>query len=93
MPSRAGEESAVGHSTQHAVERQVRAVLAADPLARVLDVPGEQASAEESLAWAQDATQTLATAHDRYRPVAPVWYWGRVLEPSSSIPSSGKSPA
>ena len=38
MPSRAAGESALEIPRTHAIERQVRAVLAADPLARVLDM-------------------------------------------------------
>jgi len=68
-------------STPHAIERQVRALLSADPA----DM-GEHGSAEESLAWARDATKRQPVS-DRYRPVAPAWYWGRVLELPVVIPS------
>jgi nitric oxide reductase NorD protein len=80
-----------GHMTEHPVERHVRAVLAADPLTRLLDVDAP-ASVKESVAWAQDASRRT-TSRDAYRPVAPVWYWGVVLEPPPVIPSSGRSPA
>jgi nitric oxide reductase NorD protein len=74
------------HAREHVLEHHMRAMLAADPLARGLGAD-ERTSVEESLVWAQEATK-----HSRfpgpYRPVAPVWYWGSVLEPSSSIPLS-----
>ena len=78
-------------STQLALERQVRAVLAADPLARVLDV-SEQAFVEESLVWAQEMTRRHPV-DGRYRPVESVWYWGRMLEAPSLIALAGKGPA
>ena len=31
---------------------------------------------EESLVWARDATKRHP-ADDRYRPIAPAWYWGQ----------------
>jgi nitric oxide reductase NorD protein len=80
-----------GHLTEHPVERHVRAVLAADPLTRLLDVH-DPASVAESVAWAED-TSRRSTSRDSYEPVAPVWYWGVVLEPPAAIPSSGRSPA
>ena len=46
-------------------------------------------SVEESLAWAQEATRRHPVA-GRYRPVAPVWYWGRMLEAPSSIPLAAR---
>jgi nitric oxide reductase NorD protein len=73
------------HAIDRAVERQLRALLAANPAARVLDMD-EPASVVETLIWAQDATKHSAPAYP-YRPIAPVWYWGLVLEPSSSGPS------
>jgi nitric oxide reductase NorD protein len=76
---------------EHPVDRHVRAVLAADPSTRLLGVH-EPASVAESVAWAEDATRR-STSRDAYRPVAPVWYWGVVLEPPPVIPSSGRSPA
>ena len=60
-----------GHVTEHPVERHVRAVLAADPLTRLLDVY-DPASGAESVAWAEDASKR-STSRDSYRPVAPVW--------------------
>jgi nitric oxide reductase NorD protein len=82
------------HVTEHPVERHVRAVLAADP-ADSLTPPQDvhdPASVAESVAWAEDASKR-STSRDSYRPVAPVWYWGVVLEPPAAIPSSGRSPA
>ena len=65
----------------HALERQLRAVLAADPQTGVLEMRAHP-TVEESLAWAEDAA-TRHPASERYRSAAPVWLWGRPLEPSS----------
>ncbi len=73
-----------GHdSAQRALERQVRAVLAADPVARVLDMNPE-ASVEESLLWAREETKRHPPVQ-RYHPIVPAWYWGQVLEPPSVL--------
>ena len=69
------------YDPDHAIERQLRAVLAADPLARVLEMSAHP-PVEESLAWAHDASKRHP-ATERYRSVVPVWLWGRLLEPSS----------
>ena len=72
-------------STEHAIEHQVRALLAADPLERALDIDA-QASVEETLAWARAAATRHPAGHRR-QLIAPVWYWGRMLDRPSSIPS------
>jgi nitric oxide reductase NorD protein len=66
---------------RRAIEGRVRELLAADPRARVLDTD-PSASAEASRAWAEDASKREPASH-RYRPLAPVWYWGCALEASS----------
>jgi nitric oxide reductase NorD protein len=61
----------------------VRSVLAGDPEAPFVDL-GETATVSESLAWARDRADSSRPAR-AYRPVPPVWYWGLVLEPSTSL--------
>ena len=84
-------DSRAGYATEHSIERRVRAVLAADPLASLLGVH-DSGSVAESVAWAREASRR-STSRNSYRPIAPVWYWGVILEPPPVIPASGRSPA
>ena len=63
-------------STESAVEHQVHAFLAADPLTPpfAMDVDG---SPEQSLAWAR--AQTTRGDRRRYRPAPLPWYCGEIL--------------
>ena len=69
-----------------AVEEQIQALLAADPLAPPFTVDAD-GSPEQSLAWAR--TQTRRGDRRRYRGVSLPWYWGdivaahRPLEPAT----------
>jgi nitric oxide reductase NorD protein len=65
------------------VELQVRAFLAADPLARFASVDAD-GSSEQSLAWAR--TQTARDDPRRYRAVSLPWYWGDILTAPRLLP-------
>ena len=67
------------------VEALVRQLLAADPRHPPAEL-APTASAEESLAWARATAERLRTAPSlgRYRGIAPVGVWGRVLPPSAA---------
>ena len=67
----------------HAIERQVRALLAADPLTPPFGLR-DDASPEGSLAWAQSQAER-EPVNRRYREAAPAWYWGRVLAATEPI--------
>ena len=57
-----------------AIEQEVHAFLAADPLTALFTVDAE-GSPDQCLAWARTRT---ARAHRRYRGVSLPWYWGEV---------------
>ncbi len=65
-----------------AVEREVQALLAADPLTPPFRSIRDD-SIEHSLAWAR--SQTSRAVPRRYRRVVLPWYWGRVLAASQPI--------
>ena len=65
------------------VERLVRQLLEADPSSPPPAL-ASRGTAEESLAWARGAAERMRAAPDRYRGVAPVDVWGRVLPPAPS---------
>ena len=70
-------------ATVQAIERQVRALLVADPLTPPFGLRND-ASPDGSLAWAQLQTER-ERVNRRYREAAPAWYWGQVLAASESI--------
>jgi nitric oxide reductase NorD protein len=70
-------------ASAHVIERQVRALLAADPLRPPPGLP-DDASPEGSLAWAQVQAEREAV-NGRYLEAAPAWYWGRLLVASEPI--------
>jgi nitric oxide reductase NorD protein len=55
-------------------------MLGSDPAAELTDLPDSPTPAA-SLAWARTMT-SRHTAQDRYRPMPPVGYWGRMLDPA-----------
>ena len=77
----------VGHHTSTpdaTVEREVHALLAADPLTPPFRSSGDD-SVEDSLAWAR--RQSARDAGRRYRRLVLPWDWGRVLAVSQAAVS------
>jgi nitric oxide reductase NorD protein len=68
------------------VEAMVRDVLSAPPAAPPATVPASRTAAE-SLVWARATAARLASASGRYRGVAEVAAWGRVLAPPTGPPT------
>jgi nitric oxide reductase NorD protein len=66
------------------LERLVRAVLAADPAAPPPDVPLASTPAD-SWRWAYATAPRLRAAGGRYRGVAVVPFWGRLLVPPAPV--------
>ncbi|MEO7996515.1 MAG: VWA domain-containing protein [Gemmatimonadaceae bacterium] len=69
-----------------AVEQEIRAVLAAHPLAEL-----QFKSPAISLAWAERTAQRIRELGGSYRGVQAVWLWGRVVERSVSRTNATRS--
>lgn len=63
------------------VESFVRQLLSSDPASP----PSALTTADDSVAWARETAARLRTTQERYRGVAPVGIWGRVLPPSPGV--------
>ena len=88
MPSRVAGKSAPRFQT--ARDRAPGARRARRPSARARARHGRARFGRRVARLGAGRDQT-PSCDDRYRPVAPAWYWGRMLEPPSPIPSLRRS--